>query len=69
MAATSSISRWSLFLGVIYILVGMIAIMTPIVVTVITVFFFGFLLTAAGIAGLIHAFWQRGCWRRAWEFS
>jgi uncharacterized membrane protein HdeD (DUF308 family) len=58
--AASSISRWSLFLGVIYIIVGMIAIMTPIIVTVFTVLFFGFLLTAAGVAGLIHAFWQRG---------
>ncbi len=61
MASTSSsISRWSLFLGVLYILAGMIAIMTPIIMTVLTVFFFGFLLTTAGVAGLIHAFWQRG---------
>jgi len=60
MTATSAISRWSLFLGVIYILVGMIAIMTPLIVSLMTVLFFGFLLTAAGVAGLIHALWQRG---------
>jgi uncharacterized membrane protein HdeD (DUF308 family) len=62
MATGSSISRWSLFLGIIYIIVGVIALATPLVVavTLFTVLFFGILLTAAGIAGLIHAFWHRG---------
>ena len=60
MAPESTVSRWSLFLGVIYILVGMIAITTPLVVTLFSVLFLGVLLTASGFAGLIHAFWQRG---------
>ena len=60
MTPSSKVSRWSLFLGVIYILVGMIAITTPLVVTLFSVLFLGVLLTASGIAGLIHAFWQRG---------
>ena len=58
--SASHVSRWSLFLGVIYILVGVMAIMEPIVVTVSFIFISGILLTAAGIAGLIHAFWVRG---------
>lgn len=53
-------SRWSLFLGIIYIVAGIIAIASPLVVTLFSVLFFGVLLTMAGIAGLIHAFWQRG---------
>jgi uncharacterized membrane protein HdeD (DUF308 family) len=60
MATTSHVSRWSLFLGVIYILVGMMAIAVPMVVTLSFIFFSGILLTAAGVAGLIHAFWVRG---------
>jgi len=60
MASDSTHSRWSFFLGLIYIFVGALAIGTPLVVTLFTVLFFGVLLTASGMAGLIHAFWQRG---------
>jgi len=60
MAASPTISRWSLFLGVIYILVGMIAIATPLEVALFSALFFGVLLTMSGIAGLVHSFWQRG---------
>jgi uncharacterized membrane protein HdeD (DUF308 family) len=60
MATASTVSRWSLFLGVIYILVGMMAVAIPMIVTLSFILFSGFLLTAAGVAGLIHAFWVRG---------
>jgi len=60
MATASTVSRWSLFLGVIYILIGAMAITVPLLFTFSFILFAGFFLTAAGIAGLIHAFWVRG---------
>jgi len=60
MATASTVSRWSLLLGVVYILVGMMAVAVPMIVTLSFILFSGFLLTAAGVAGLIHAFWVRG---------
>jgi len=60
MALSPTISRWSRFLGIIYILVGMVAIATPLEVALFSALFFGVLLTMSGVAGLIHSFWQRG---------
>lgn len=48
---------WLLFLGIIYILAGMLAIISPVIVTLFSVVFFGTLMMMAGIATLIHAFW------------
>jgi uncharacterized membrane protein HdeD (DUF308 family) len=53
-------SNWFLFLGVIYIFAGIVAIGSPLVITLFSVLFFGVVLVAAGVAGLIHAFWARG---------
>jgi len=48
---------WFLFLGIVYVFAGILAILTPEVVTLLSVVFFGVLLLVAGIATLIHAFW------------
>ncbi len=52
-------SGWFLFLGVVYVFVGVVAVMSPLVVTLFSVLFFGVLLLAAGIATLIHSFWTQ----------
>ena len=48
---------WFLFLGILYIFAGLVAILTPEIVTLLSVVFFGAILLIAGIATLIHAFW------------
>jgi len=48
---------WFLFLGIAYIFAGAVAIITPEIVTLASVFFFGVLLMIAGAATFIHAFW------------
>jgi uncharacterized membrane protein HdeD (DUF308 family) len=50
---------WFLFLGVLYIFVGVVAVMSPLVVTLVSVVFFGVLLLLAGMVTLIHSFWTR----------
>lgn len=47
---------WFLVLGIIYIVAGVLAVASPLLVTLISVFFFGILLMIAGFASLIHAF-------------
>jgi uncharacterized membrane protein HdeD (DUF308 family) len=49
-----------LVLGIIYIVVGVLAVGSPLLVTLFSVFFFGVLLMIAGFATLIHAFSVRG---------
>jgi uncharacterized membrane protein HdeD (DUF308 family) len=48
---------WFLFLGIAYILGGMLAIALPLVVTLATVFVFGVMMMIAGGVALIHSFW------------
>ena len=48
---------WFLLLGVAYVFFGVVAVMSPLVVTLISVLFFGVLLVIAGLATLIHSFW------------
>jgi uncharacterized membrane protein HdeD (DUF308 family) len=48
---------WFLFLGIIYLFAGMLALISPVIVTLLSVVFFGTLLLIAGMATLIHAFW------------
>jgi uncharacterized membrane protein HdeD (DUF308 family) len=48
---------WFLFLGIVYIFAGAVAIITPEIVTLLSVVFFGVILLISGIATLIHAFW------------
>jgi uncharacterized membrane protein HdeD (DUF308 family) len=51
---------WFLALGIIYIVAGVLAVASPLVVTLFSVLFFGILLMIAGFASLIHAFSTRG---------
>jgi uncharacterized membrane protein HdeD (DUF308 family) len=53
-------SGWFLLLGMVYIFAGVVAVGSPLVVTLLSVFFFGVVLVVAGLAGLIHAMWARG---------
>jgi uncharacterized membrane protein HdeD (DUF308 family) len=48
---------WFLFLGIVYILAGILAILSPAIVTLFAVTFLGALMIVAGVATLIHAFW------------
>lgn len=48
---------WFLFLGVVYVFAGVLAILSPVIITLFAVAFLGALLMIAGIATLIHAFW------------
>ena len=48
---------WFLFLGVLYVFTGVVAVMSPLVVTLLSVTLFGVLLLIAGIVTLIHSFW------------
>jgi uncharacterized membrane protein HdeD (DUF308 family) len=49
---------WFLFLGIAYLFFGVVAVMSPLVVTLLSVLFFGVLLMIAGLATLIHSFWS-----------
>jgi uncharacterized membrane protein HdeD (DUF308 family) len=51
---------WFLVLGMIYIIAGVLAVASPLVVTLLSVVFFGVLLMVAGFAAIIHAFSVRG---------
>jgi len=42
-----------------YVFFGIVAVMSPLVVTLISVLFFGVLLMISGLATLIHSFWTR----------
>ena len=53
-------SGWFLLLGIVYVFAGVVAIGSPLVITLLSVLFFGVVLVVAGAAGLIHAFWARG---------
>ncbi len=60
MASASATARWSLVFAVLYIVAGVIAIATPLFVTLFAISFLGVLLTVSGLAGLVHAFYHRG---------
>ncbi|HUB66971.1 MAG TPA: HdeD family acid-resistance protein [Candidatus Methylacidiphilales bacterium] len=51
---------WFLVLGIIYIVAGLLAVASPLLVTLFSVFFFGILLMIAGFAAIIHAFSVNG---------
>ena len=48
---------WYLALGVVLLLVGTVAIGSSLVMTLVSVVFFGWLMIFAGLAEVIHAFW------------
>ena len=49
---------WYLALGIVMIVLGTIAIGSTFVMTIASVFFFGWLLIIGGVMEVIHAFWQ-----------
>jgi uncharacterized membrane protein HdeD (DUF308 family) len=50
---------WYLALGIVLIVLGTIAIGSTFVMTIASVFFFGWLLLIAGVMEVIHAFWHK----------
>jgi uncharacterized membrane protein HdeD (DUF308 family) len=50
---------WYLALGIVLIVLGMIAIGSTFVMTIASVFFFGWLLIIGGVMEVIHAFWHK----------
>jgi uncharacterized membrane protein HdeD (DUF308 family) len=50
---------WYLALGIVLIVLGTIAIGSTFVMTIASVFFFGWLLIIAGVMAVIHAFWHK----------
>ena len=65
MATVSAMKRnwgWFLFLGIVEILLGTVAIGASVFATIVTVVFFGWLLLAGGVLSALHAFWRKQ-WR------
>lgn len=54
--------HWTLFLieGVVLLVLGILAIMVPLVATIAVTIFIGWLFTVSGIVGLVTTFWMRG---------
>lgn len=50
---------WALLLGIIFILLGITAISTSVLTTVVSMFFLGAILLTGGIVQIIYAFWVR----------
>ena len=50
---------WYLALGIALIVLGMIALGSALVMTIASVFFFGWILIVAGVMEVIHAFWHK----------
>lgn len=55
-------SGWYLFLGLLLIVLGTIAIFRTFFFTVVSVIFFGWLLLIGGVIEIIHAFWKHRGW-------
>ena len=50
---------WYLILGIVLIVLGTIALGSALVMTIASVFFFGWLLIVGGVMEVIHAFWHK----------
>lgn len=50
---------WFVALGIIQIILGLIALGTSVVVTLVSVVLFGWLLLIGGVLSVVHAFWER----------
>jgi len=53
---------WFLALGIVLIVLGTIALGSALVMTIASVFFFGWILIIAGVMEAVHAFWQEKRW-------
>jgi uncharacterized membrane protein HdeD (DUF308 family) len=58
---------WFIALGTILILIGVVAIVSPMLATFSTAIFIGWILIIGGIAQIIHAFWAKGWDGFFWE--
>ncbi len=59
-AADSPSSGWSIALGILLIIAGLLSIAVPLFAGVATSVFFGWLIMLAGVAHLVYAWSQRG---------
>src|SRR5215510_6051234 len=53
---------WFLILGIVLIVLGTIAIGSALVMTIASVFFFGWILIIGGVLEAVHAFWREKRW-------
>jgi uncharacterized membrane protein HdeD (DUF308 family) len=53
---------WFLALGIVLIVLGTIALGSALVMTIASVFFFGWILIIAGVMEAVHAFWREKRW-------
>ncbi|HEY7323069.1 MAG TPA: HdeD family acid-resistance protein [Candidatus Binatia bacterium] len=53
---------WFLILGIVLIVLGTIALGSSLVMTIASVFFFGWLLIIGGVLEVVHAFWREKRW-------
>jgi len=58
---------WFIALGIILILIGAVAVISPMVATFSTAMFIGWILIFGGIAQFVHAFWAKGWGGFFWE--
>jgi uncharacterized membrane protein HdeD (DUF308 family) len=68
---TSSIHQhptgWSIFLGILLVLAGLLAIAAPFMAGIAASIFFGWLILIAGVAHLIYAWAERGAGKILWQ--
>jgi uncharacterized membrane protein HdeD (DUF308 family) len=58
---------WSIFLGVVLMIAGLVAIMAPLFAGIAASIFFGWLLMVGGVAHLIYAWSERGAGAIIWQ--
>jgi len=63
----TSSARWSIFLGVLLILAGLLAIAKPFFAGIAASVFFGWLVLFAGVAHLVYAWSERGAGAILWQ--
>ncbi len=66
-AANSPSSGWSIALGILLIIAGLLSIAVPVFAGVATSVFFGWLVMLAGVAHLVYAWSQRGSAAVIWQ--
>jgi uncharacterized membrane protein HdeD (DUF308 family) len=58
---------WSVFLGIVLILIGLVAIAVPLFASIAAAIFFGWLILIGGIAHLVYAWSERGAGAIIWQ--
>ncbi len=51
---------WLLVLGILYVLAGLLALISPMIVALFSIVFLGALLMVSGLVTVIHSFWTHG---------